>query len=60
MADTYLHSVDSPMRDLVELGIAPDDTLFIHSLFKSLGSVAGGAGSVIQVSEKQRDLRDSF
>ena len=35
-----------------DLGIEKGDTLFIHSSFKSLGSVAGGAGTVISVLEE--------
>jgi len=34
-------------RDLTNLGIAKGNTLFIHSSFKSLGAVEGGAGAVI-------------
>lgn len=34
-------------QDLTNLGIEKGDTLFIHSSFKSLGPVDGGAGTVI-------------
>ncbi|MDA0748955.1 MAG: AAC(3) family N-acetyltransferase [bacterium] len=37
--------------DLRTLGIAPGDTLFIHSSFKSLGPVQGGAPTVISALE---------
>ena len=40
------------MRDLVKLGIVKGDILFIHSSFKSLGLVAGGAGTVIEALER--------
>ena len=35
------------IQDLTHLGIEKGDTLFIHSSFKSLGPVEGGAGTVI-------------
>lgn len=35
------------IQDLTHLGIENGDTLFIHSSFKSLGPVEGGAGTVI-------------
>ena len=38
-------------QDFLNLGIAHGDTLFIHSSFKSLGSVEGGAGTVISALE---------
>ena len=41
------HTADSLRQDLRNLGISASDTLFIHSSFKSLGPVAGGAGAVI-------------
>jgi aminoglycoside N3'-acetyltransferase len=34
-------------QDLARLGIAPGDTVFLHSSLKSLGYVEGGASSVI-------------
>ena len=39
-------------RDFTDLGIEKGDTLFIHSSFKSLGSVDGGAGTVIAALEE--------
>ena len=39
------------IRDFTDLGIKKGDTLFIHSSFKSLGSVEGGAGTVISALE---------
>ncbi|WP_071323223.1 AAC(3) family N-acetyltransferase [Janthinobacterium sp. 1_2014MBL_MicDiv] len=33
--------------DLLRLGVAPGDTLFVHSSLKSLGYVAGGAAAVV-------------
>lgn len=39
------------IRDFTNLGIQKADTLFIHSSFKSLGSVDGGAGTVISALE---------
>ena len=35
------------VEDMRHLGIAAGDTLFVHSSYKSLGSVEGGAGTVI-------------
>ena len=52
MPNSHLHSSDSLMRDLVKLGIVKGDILFIHSSFKSLGLVAGGAGTVIEALER--------
>ena len=39
------------IQDFTNLGIEKGDTLFIHSSFKSLGSVEGGAGTVIAALE---------
>ena len=39
-------------QDLTNLGIAHGDTLFIHSSFKSLGPVEGGASTVISALEE--------
>ena len=36
------------VEDMRHLGIAAGDTLFVHSSYKSLGSVEGGAGTVIR------------
>ena len=38
-------------QDFTDLGIEKGDTLFIHSSFKSLGPVEGGAGAVISALE---------
>ena len=40
------------IQDFSNLGIEKADTLFIHSSFKSLGQVEGGAGTVISALEK--------
>jgi len=42
------HSEQSLQRDLAALGVASGDVLFVHSSFKSLGPVAGGAGTVVR------------
>ena len=39
------------IQDFTDLGIEKGDTLFIHSSFKSLGPVDGGAGAVISALE---------
>ena len=39
------------IQDFSDLGIEKADTLFIHSSFKSLGAVEGGAGTVISALE---------
>lgn len=39
------------VSDLRALGVQPGDTLFVHSSFKSLGPVEGGAGAVIGALE---------
>ena len=39
-------------QDFTSLGIEKGDTLFIHSSFKSLGPVEGGAGTVISALEE--------
>lgn len=51
--------------DLSALGIRPGDTLFIHSSFKSLGDMQGGAGAIIDalhqaVGEQGTLLMPSF
>ena len=40
------------IQDFTDLGVARADTLFMHSSFKSLGSVDGGAGTVIAALEE--------
>ncbi len=42
---------DKLIQDFTDLGIQKGDTLFIHSSFKSLGPVEGGAGTVISALE---------
>jgi aminoglycoside 3-N-acetyltransferase len=42
---------DRLREDLVALGVETGDTLFVHSSFKSIGSVDGGAASVIAALE---------
>jgi len=44
--------VERLAADLIALGVQPGDTLFIHSSFKSLGPVEGGAGTVIAALER--------
>ena len=39
------------IQDFTDLGIENGDTLFIHSSFKSLGPIDGGAGTVISALE---------
>ncbi len=39
------------ITDFINLGVEIADTLFIHSSFKSLGDVEGGAGAVISALE---------
>ncbi len=56
---------ESLARDLRALGVEPADTLFIHSSFKSLGNVDGGAGTVVDalrdaVGEEGLILMPSF
>lgn len=46
------HTRKTLARDLSALGVEPGDTLFIHSSFKSLGPVEGGAGTVIAALEE--------
>ena len=50
MKTPYTH--EKLIQDFSDLGIEKADTLFIHSSFKSLGSVEGGAGTVISAMEK--------
>lgn len=49
MANT--HNRESLSRDITRLGVASGDILFIHSSFKSLGEVEGGAGTVVGALE---------
>ena len=45
------HTREKLTQDFTNLGIAQGDTLFIHSSFKSLGSVEDGASTVIAALE---------
>ncbi|MXV83894.1 AAC(3) family N-acetyltransferase [Candidatus Poribacteria bacterium] len=45
------HTREKLTQDFTDLGIAQGDTLFIHSSFKSLGSVEDGASTVIAALE---------
>ena len=49
MHSTYTREI--LIQDFINLGIEIGDTLFIHSSFKSLGPVKGGAGAVISALE---------
>ena len=46
-----MHTRESLAADALRLGVEPGDTLFVHSSFKSLGPVDGGAGSAIGALE---------
>ena len=46
------HTRDELTSDLEELGVKPGDALFIHSSFKSLGPVEGGAETVVMALER--------
>lgn len=39
-----MHTLDQLKRDLISLGICPGDTVLVHSSFKSMGELEGGAG----------------
>ncbi len=59
------HTREELAHDLRVLGVEPGDTLFIHSSFKSLGHVDGGAGTVVDalrdaVGEEGLILMPSF
>ena len=45
------YSIDTLKHNLRDLGVEAGDILFVHSSFKSLGPVEGGAESVIQALE---------
>ena len=45
------HTRETLTHDLKNLGVELGDTLFIHSSFKSLGPVEGGAGTVVSALE---------
>lgn len=55
VAVSRTHTLDSLGRDLRALGVEPGDTLFIHSSFKSLGRVEGGAFTVVKALEDVTD-----
>lgn len=44
-----MHSKESLMKQLRELGIDPEGTLLVHSSYKSIGPVEGGAEAVLDV-----------
>ena len=46
------HTVGTLSRDLRNLGIDSGDTLFVHSSFRSLGQVEGGASAVVRALEE--------
>lgn len=46
------HTREKLISDFTKLGVEESDILFIHSSFKSLGDVSGGAGTVIAALEK--------
>ena len=43
-----MHTLDQLKRDLISLGICPGDTVLVHSSFKSMGELEGGAGGLFQ------------
>lgn len=45
------YTLDDLITDFVKLGLEKDDTVFIHSSFKSLGQIEGGAITVISALE---------
>lgn len=46
-----MHTQQSLAEDLTRLGVQAGDVLFIHSSFRSLGPVAGGAATVVSSLE---------
>lgn len=42
-----MHTCTSLITDLVRMGIRPDDHLLVHSSFKAIGAVEGGADAVL-------------
>lgn len=46
------HTIERLHSDLAALGVRPGDTLFVHSSFKSLGPVLGGAATVVAALER--------
>ncbi len=45
------HTCNDLTRDFKKLGVEPGDIIFMHSSFKSLGPVEGGAGTVVRALE---------
>lgn len=50
--DFKLHSVEKFVSDLQALGLQAGDTVMMHSSFKSLGGIEGGAAGVFEGLEK--------
>ena len=50
------HTGETLLRDLTALGVEQGDTVFMHSSFKSLGPVQGGAATVIGALEDAMGL----
>ncbi len=46
-----MHTRESLKADAVRLGIESGDTIFVHSSFKSIGTVDGGAAAVVGALE---------
>ena len=42
-----MHTKESLMQDLADIGICPTDTLLVHSSMKSIGQVDDGADAVL-------------
>ena len=49
---TTPHTREKLLQNLRDLGVEPGDILFVHSSFKSLGPVEGGAGAVVEALER--------
>jgi aminoglycoside N3'-acetyltransferase len=47
-----MHTISSLTADLTHLGVEPGGLIFVHSSFKSLGSVESGAESVVRALEE--------
>jgi len=48
---THSHSINSLSADLAKLGVSHGDVVFVHSSFKSIGQVTGGAAAVVAALE---------
>lgn len=46
------HTSESLSRDLAAIGVARGDAVFVHSSYKSVGEVAGGAGAIVEAFER--------